>query len=79
MGKLLFVSTYGSDDPTRATMPFLAASGALDAGHEPSIFLIGEAVQLAQDSVVDAVQGVGFPPLRQLVDKVLDYGVPIYF
>jgi predicted peroxiredoxin len=79
MGRLLYVGTFGSDDPTRATMPLVAASGALDAGHEPSIVLMGEAVYLGRDDVVDAIQGVGFPPLRQLVDKMLDYGVPIYF
>ena len=79
MGKLLFVGTYGSDDPTRASMPFIVASGALDAGHEPAIVLMGEAVYLGNDEVVDALQGVGFPPLRLLVDKALDNGVPIYF
>ena len=79
MGRLLYVGTYGSDDPTRAQMPFIAASGALDAGHEPAIVLMGEAVYLANDQIVDALQGVGFPPLRKLVDKMLDNGVPFYF
>ena len=79
MGKLLYVGTFGSDDPTRATMPFIAASGALDAGHEPAIVLMGEAVYLANDEVVDSIKGVGFPPLRQLMNKLLDNGVPFYF
>jgi predicted peroxiredoxin len=79
MGKLLYVGTFGSDDPTRATLPFIAASGALDAGHEPSIVLMGESVYLGNDQIVDAVQGLGFPPLRQLMNKILDHGVPIYF
>ena len=78
MGKILYVGTFGSDDPTRATLPILGTSGALDRGHEPSIFVIGEAVLLMKDGVVDALQGVGFPPLRQLMDKVIDHGVPIY-
>lgn len=34
MAKLLFVGTYGSDNPTRAAMPFMSAAGALEAGHE---------------------------------------------
>ena len=79
MGRLLYVGTYGSDDPTRATMPFITASGAIDVGHEPAIVLMGEAVYLANDDIVDALHGVGFPPLRQLMDKALDNGVPIYF
>ena len=79
MGRLLFVGTFGTDDPTRASMPFIVASGALDAGHEACIVLMGEAVYLASDAAVDSVQGIGFPPLRQVMDKILDHGVPIYF
>jgi uncharacterized protein involved in oxidation of intracellular sulfur len=78
MGKILYVGTFGSDDPTRATLPFLAASGALDQGHEPVIFLIGEAVYLAKDEVIDSLQGVGFPPVHQLVDKAVSNGVPLF-
>lgn len=79
MSKILYIGTFGSDDPTRATMPFLAASGALDQGYEPVIFLIGEAVTLAKDTVVDSLQGVGLPPLRKLVDKAVSNGVPVFF
>ena len=78
MAKLLYVGTFATDDPTRATMPFIAASGALDRGHEPMIVLMGEAVYLLKEGVVDAVQGVGFPPLRQLMDKMLEHQVPLY-
>lgn len=78
MGKLLYVGTSGTDDVTKATMPFIAASGALDAGHEPSIVLMGEAVYLMKDGVADSVNGVGFPPLRQLFEKIIGAKVPIY-
>ncbi len=78
MGKLLYVGTYATDDPTRATMPILGASGALDRGHEPMIVLMGEAVYLLKDGVADSVHGVGFPPLRQLMGKVIDHEVPFY-
>ncbi len=78
MGKLMFVGTYATDDPTRASMPFIVASGALDSGHEPMIVLMGEAVYLLKEGVADSVHGVGFPPLRQPLDKILQYEVPIY-
>ena len=78
MGKLFYVGTSGSDDPTQASMPILEASGALDKGHEPMILMMGEAVLLMKDDVLDALQGVDFPPLRQIMDKVIDHGVPIY-
>jgi uncharacterized protein involved in oxidation of intracellular sulfur len=78
MGKILYVGTFGTDDPTRATLPFLSASGALDRGHEVVIFLIGEGVYTMKDHILDNLQGVGLPPVRQLVDKVVSNGVPIY-
>ncbi len=78
MGKLLYVGTYGTDDVTRATMPFLGASGALDAGHEPSVVLMGEAVYLMKDEITDSVDGVGLPQLRQLFDKIVGAKVPIH-
>lgn len=78
MGKLLLVGTYGTDDQTRATMPFIVASGALDKGHEPGIGLMGEAVYLLKDEIMDGVKGVGFPPLRELFDKIVGAKVPVY-
>ena len=72
MGKLLYVGTHGTDDPTRATI------GALKRGHEPSIFLMGESVYLPKGNVADTVNGVGFPPLRQLLDEIIGAKVPIY-
>ena len=59
MGRILYSGTFGSDDPTRATLPFLAASGALDEGHEAVIFVTGEAVYLMKDEIASAVQGFG--------------------
>jgi predicted peroxiredoxin len=46
MATILFVSTFGSDDPTRATLPLVAANGAIEAGHNPQLFLAGEAPYL---------------------------------
>ena len=61
MAKILYVGTAGSDDPTRAGLPFNFAMGALDAGHRPEIFLAGEAAYLKRDSVLGAVQPVALP------------------
>jgi hypothetical protein len=33
MSTILYTSTYGSNDPTRSTHAFLAAVGAVEAGH----------------------------------------------
>jgi uncharacterized protein involved in oxidation of intracellular sulfur len=68
MAKLLYIGTAGTDDPTRATFPFLMAKGAIDAGHEAGIILMGEAAPLIKDSIAAQVHGVGIPPLKELTD-----------
>ena len=78
MAKLLYVGTAGTDDPTRASMPFIGAKGALAKGHAPSIVLMGEAVWLLKGNVADRVFGVGFPSLRELLDEIIGAKVPIY-
>ena len=68
MAKLLYIGTHGTDDPTRATFPFLMAKGAIDAGHEAGIILMGDAALLIKDHIAAQVQGVGVPPLRELAE-----------
>ncbi|MCL6635744.1 MAG: DsrE family protein [Peptococcaceae bacterium] len=78
MATILYVGTAGSDDPTRAGFPFNFALGALEAGHQPQIFLAGEAAYLMMDEVAAAVLPVAMPPLREMMDKVVAQGVPIF-
>ena len=78
MAKELFIGLHGSEDPTKATFPFMMASGALDAGHETAIVLLGDSVVLMNDTVANSIQGVGFPPLKELMGKIFAAKVPIY-
>ena len=78
MASELFIGLHGSEDPTKATFPFLMANGALDAGHQTAIVLLGDAVVLMNNTVADSVHGVGFPPLKELIAKVVAAKVPIY-
>jgi predicted peroxiredoxin len=79
MPKLIYVGTHGPDDPTKACMPFhLAVNGAAEAGIETEINLAGDAVALIQDQYVNTVVPIGFPPLKDLVAKAREKGVPIY-
>ena len=77
MAKILYVGTRGTDDPTQATLPFLLAKGAIEAGHEASITLMGESAALIKDGISQHVQGVGLPPLSELKDFVISQEVPI--
>jgi predicted peroxiredoxin len=68
MARLLYVGTHGLEDPTRATFPFLMAKGAIEGGHETGIILMGDAAPLIKDSISQQVQGIGVPPLRELIE-----------
>ena len=78
MASELFIGTHGSEDPTKATLPFLLAVGAIDAGHKAAIVLMGDAVVVLDDAVANSVQGVGFPPIKELIAKVVENKVPVY-
>src|SRR4029077_2839721 len=53
--KILIKSAWGSDDPTKAAFAFLHANAFAEAGHEVQIFLLGEAVSLMKDAVMNSV------------------------
>ena len=77
MAKLLYIGTHGTDSPTDATFPFLLAKGAIDAGHQPSIILMGEAAPLIKDHIAQQIQGVGITPLKELMEFLVSQEVPI--
>jgi predicted peroxiredoxin len=78
MTKILYLGTSGSDNPTRAGLPFNFAMGALDAGHQPEIFLAGEAVYLMKSVIADSVMPIAMAPLKEMLDEVLAQRVPIF-
>jgi predicted peroxiredoxin len=76
--KILIKSAWGSDDPTKAAFPFLHGDALSEAGHEVQIFLLGEAVSLMRKSVANAVVPVGWPPLSEVLSKIVTKKIPIY-
>ncbi len=45
--KMVVIATHGADDPERATLPFVAANGALAMDVRATVILQGRAVMLA--------------------------------
>ncbi len=76
--KLMYVSTCATNDPTKATIPFVLALGAKTAEIDVEIALLGEATFLMKDDVAKTVHGVGFPPLTELLPQVIQAGIPIH-
>ena len=75
----LYMGTRGASDATLASLPLhLAANGSLEAGHDVAIVLAGDATELVVGDVAATLQGLGVPPLRDLVAKLRDHDVPVY-
>ncbi|MCA1552825.1 MAG: DsrE family protein [Chloroflexi bacterium] len=77
MAHILFYGTHGSDEPTRAVLPFHMAKGALEAGHTVEIALIGEATYLMKDAVAKEVKGVAVPNAAEIISELSGKDVTI--
>lgn len=77
--KVLYFCATGASDPTRASLPFhLAANGSAETGQESALVLGGDGGELVRKDLADSVEGVGIPPLRELLGKLRDHEVPVY-
>jgi predicted peroxiredoxin len=76
--KILEKSAWGSDDPTRASFPFVHGLALAEAGHEVQIFLLGEATYLMRKATANAVMPVGWPALSETLEKVVAKHIPIF-
>lgn len=76
--KVMMKSAWGSDDPTRASFPFLHGLALAEAGHEVQIFLTGEATYLMRQATADAIQPVGWPSLKETREKIVARQIKVF-
>jgi predicted peroxiredoxin len=77
--KVLYLATTGSSDPTKASLPLhIAANGSVEAGQACAVVLAGDATELVSRETAEQMEGVGVPPVRELMQKLLDNEVPVY-
>lgn len=76
--RFFIFSMVGSENPTRANFPFVWAAALHEAGHEVRMELAGDATVPMRDVVVENVAAVGWPPMKQIVEKVREHEIPIY-
>jgi predicted peroxiredoxin len=76
--KIMMKSAWGSDDPTRASFPFIHGLALAEAGHDVQIFLTGEATYTMRKATVNAITPVGWPPLSETMEKVVGKHIPIF-
>jgi predicted peroxiredoxin len=78
MATFIISGSRGTDDPTMATLPFMAAKVAKEQGHDVVLWLWNEAVTLGRKGTADHVTGVNLTPLKDLLAAVQAAGVQIW-
>ena len=76
--KIMMKSAWGSDDPTRASFPFIHGLALAEAGHDVQIFLTGEATYTMRKATVNAIMPLGWPPLSETLEKVVAKHIPVF-
>lgn len=76
---VVYVATAGKADPTKASMPLhLAVNGSVEIGDDVSLLIGGDAAEIIVGDTPDTLEGVGLPPLRELLAKVRDHELPVF-
>jgi predicted peroxiredoxin len=77
--KVLYLGTTGAADPTRASLALhIAANGSVEAQQECAVVLAGDGAELVSRESAERIEGVGIPPVRDLLRKLVDNEVPVY-
>jgi predicted peroxiredoxin len=75
---ILFQCTHGSEDPERATLPFVAANVAANAGQQAIVVCTIDAVWLGTRGGGDGIAASGLPPLASLISEFVANGGSIW-
>jgi sulfur relay (sulfurtransferase) complex TusBCD TusD component (DsrE family) len=76
--KIMMRSSWGTDDPTRASFVFAHALALSDAGHQVQIFLTADATYLMRKATSDAVIAIGWGSLSELREKIVAKHIPVF-
>lgn len=77
--KMVVWATAGASDPTKASIPLhVVANGCVEVGHDSALVLAGDAADIIIGDTAETLQGVGIPPVRELLTKLKEHEVPIY-
>jgi predicted peroxiredoxin len=72
--KLVIFATHGTEDPERASLPFVCANAALAMDVQATVILQGTGVLLAKKGCYEHIFCAGFDPLKKLVDTFFEFG-----
>ena len=73
---ILYVQT--SDDPERQYSPLVLAQTAQAMGIKPTVYFLGQGLRVLTPGAAEGVKLGNFPNLREMIEKTLEMGIPIY-
>jgi predicted peroxiredoxin len=77
--KFVYMATKGTGDPTLASIPLhMALNGSVEVGHNVAIVLVGDGAEIVLGDNPEKMEGIGVPPMRELLAKARDHNVPVY-
>jgi predicted peroxiredoxin len=76
--KIMMRSSWGTDDPTRASFVFAHSLALADAGHEVQIFLTADATYLMRKATSDSIVAIGWGALSELREKIVAKRIPVF-
>lgn len=77
MGKYQFILSSGPENPTRATRAVMFAAKAVEEGHEVVLFLVDDAVYLANPTLREHVKAPTGDDLMRYLSVLLDHATPV--
>ena len=77
--RLVYIVTKGVDDATLASVPLhIAVNGSLKIGQEVAVVLAGDGTDLVLEDNAEGMEGIGVPPMRELLERLREHEVPVY-
>jgi predicted peroxiredoxin len=75
--KILYVQTSGPGEPRKLYAPFILAQIAVDSNIEPTIYFLGEGIQVVRKGIPDKIKLGNFDVLKNVIDRTVKRGVKL--
>jgi predicted peroxiredoxin len=77
--RFLYTVTKGASDPTGASLPLhMAVNGSLEVGHDVTVLLAGDGVEVLLGDNPQTMQGLGLPSMKELLAGLKDKGATVF-
>jgi predicted peroxiredoxin len=79
VSRFLIQIVTGPENATKAALGFLIARTAVEANHEVTVFVVGDAVNLLRRETADVLSGVGTGSLKEHLAAIEASAATVYY